>query len=73
MRRFEQISARDRLKLFAECMSIRERCDTYLLKGTTSQLSWVNINDGFDLDFYEINSVKVPLNPPRLILWVSRV
>src|SRR5690606_14802147 len=30
--RFEQISARDRLKLFAECMSIRERCDEYVEK-----------------------------------------
>jgi len=50
--RFEQISARDRLKLFAECMSIRERCDMYLQKGQ-QVLVMGDINDGFDLDFYE--------------------
>jgi len=50
--RFEQISARDRLKLFAECMSIRERCDTYLQKGQQVMVMG-DINDGFDLDFYE--------------------
>ncbi len=50
--RFEQISARDRLKLFAECMSIRERCDTYLQKGQQVMVMG-DINDGFELDFYE--------------------
>jgi hypothetical protein len=50
--RFEQISARDRLKLFAECMSIRDRCDTYLKKGQQVMVMG-DINDGFDLDFYE--------------------
>lgn len=50
--RFEQISERDRLKLFAECMSIRERCDSYLEKGQ-EVIVMGDINDGFDLDFYE--------------------
>lgn len=50
--RFEQISARDRLKLFAECMSIRERCDEYLEKGQQVMVMG-DINDGFELDFYE--------------------
>lgn len=50
--RFEQISARDRLKLFAECMSIRERCDSYLEKNQPV-IVMGDINDGFELDFYE--------------------
>ncbi|MEB2775531.1 hypothetical protein SYJ56_09435 [Algoriphagus sp. D3-2-R+10] len=50
--RFEQISARDRLKLFAECMSIRERCDEYLEKNQ-QVIVMGDINDGFELDFYE--------------------
>lgn len=50
--RFEQISARDRLKLFAECMSIRERCDAYLEKNQQVMVMG-DINDGFELDFYE--------------------
>lgn len=50
--RFEQISARDRLKLFAECMSIRERCDEYLEKNQQVMVMG-DINDGFELDFYE--------------------
>lgn len=50
--RFEKISERDRLKLFAECMSIRERCDDYLEKGQ-EVIVMGDINDGFELDFYE--------------------
>lgn len=50
--RFEQISERDRLKLFAECMSIRERCDEYLEKNQ-EVIVMGDINDGFELDFYE--------------------
>lgn len=50
--RFEQISQRDRLKLFAECMSIRQRCDDYLEKGQQVMVMG-DINDGFELDFYE--------------------
>jgi hypothetical protein len=50
--RFEQISQRDRLKLFGECMHIRERCDSYLSKNQ-QVIVMGDINDGFDLDFYE--------------------
>ncbi|TDQ18676.1 endonuclease/exonuclease/phosphatase family protein [Algoriphagus boseongensis] len=50
--RFEMISQRDRLKLFGECMHIRERCDHYLSKGQ-EVIVMGDINDGFDLDFYE--------------------
>ncbi|TXE05165.1 endonuclease/exonuclease/phosphatase family protein [Algoriphagus aquimarinus] len=55
--RFEQISARDRLKLFAECMSIRERCDEYLEKNQQVMVMG-DINDGFELDFYENKFAK---------------
>jgi hypothetical protein len=50
--RFEQISNRDRLRLFGECMHIRERCDQYLSKGQ-QVIVMGDINDGFELDFYE--------------------
>lgn len=50
--RFEQLSQRDRLKLFGECMHIRERCDQYLAKGQ-DVIVMGDINDGFELDFYE--------------------
>jgi hypothetical protein len=50
--RFEQISNRDRLRLFGECMHIRERCDQYLAKGQ-QVIVMGDINDGFELDFYE--------------------
>jgi hypothetical protein len=50
--RFEQLSQRDRLKLFGECMHIRERCDQYLAKGQ-QVIVMGDINDGFELDFYE--------------------
>ncbi len=50
--RFEQLSQRDRLKLFGECMHIRERCDQYLAKGQ-EVIVMGDINDGFELDFYE--------------------
>jgi hypothetical protein len=50
--RFEQLSQRDRLKLFGECMHIRERCDQYLAKGQ-EVIIMGDINDGFELDFYE--------------------
>lgn len=50
--RFEQISQRDRLKLFGECMHIRERCENYLSKGQ-EVIVMGDINDGFELDFYE--------------------
>ncbi|WP_026950105.1 endonuclease/exonuclease/phosphatase family protein [Algoriphagus mannitolivorans] len=50
--RFEQISQRDRLRLFGECMHIRDRCDQYLSKGQNVMVMG-DINDGFELDFYE--------------------
>jgi predicted extracellular nuclease len=50
--RFEQLSQRDRLRLFGECMHIRERCDQYLAKGQ-EVIVMGDINDGFELDFYE--------------------
>jgi len=50
--RYEQLSKRDRLRLFAECMHIRERVDTYLEKGEQTMVMG-DINDGFELDFYE--------------------
>ncbi len=50
--RFEQLSQRDRLRLFGECMHIRERCDQYLAKGQNVMVMG-DINDGFELDFYE--------------------
>ncbi|WP_343853714.1 hypothetical protein [Algoriphagus jejuensis] len=50
--RFEQLSQRDRLRLFGECMHIRERCDQYLAKGQ-DVIVMGDINDGFELDFYE--------------------
>ncbi|WP_157373458.1 endonuclease/exonuclease/phosphatase family protein [Algoriphagus terrigena] len=50
--RFEQLSQRDRLRLFGECMHIRERCNQYLAKGQ-NVIVMGDINDGFELDFYE--------------------
>jgi hypothetical protein len=50
--RYEQLSKRDRLRLFAECMHIRERVDAYLEKGEQTMVMG-DINDGFELDFYE--------------------
>ena len=50
--RFEQISERDRMRLFAECMSIRMRCDDYLEAGS-NVIVMGDINDGAGKDFYE--------------------
>lgn len=50
--RYEQLSKRDRLRLFAECMHIRSRVDEYLEKGEQT-IVMGDINDGFELDFYE--------------------
>ena len=52
MARFEKISERDRMRLFAECMSIRMRCDDYLKNGSNVVVMG-DINDGVGLDFYE--------------------
>lgn len=55
--RFEQISQRDRLRQFGECMHIRQRCDDYLAKGQNVVVMG-DINDGFELDFYENRFAK---------------
>jgi hypothetical protein len=52
--RFEQLSAQNRKKLFAECFSIRERCDQWLDADPEAKVFVVgDINDGFGLDYYE--------------------
>ena len=52
--RFEQISERNRRKLYAECLSIRERCDQWLKADPDLKLAVVgDINDGFGFDYYE--------------------
>ncbi|GMQ28336.1 endonuclease/exonuclease/phosphatase family protein [Algoriphagus confluentis] len=50
--RYEKLSQRDRLRLFAECAHIRQRCDQYLEKNHPV-IVMGDINDGFELDFYE--------------------
>jgi len=50
--KFEQISARDRMRLFAECMSIRSKCNDYLENGS-EVIVMGDINDGIGMDFYE--------------------
>lgn len=50
--KFEQISARDRMRLFAECMSIRSKCDDYL-ENASEVIVMGDINDGIGMDFYE--------------------
>lgn len=52
MARFEKISERDRMRLYAECMSIRMKCDDYLKHGS-NVIVMGDINDGVGLDFYE--------------------
>jgi endonuclease/exonuclease/phosphatase family metal-dependent hydrolase len=54
MARFEQLSERDRMKLYAECFSVRERCDQWLTKDPNLKLIVAgDVNDGFGLDYYE--------------------
>jgi len=50
--KFEQISERDRMRLFAECMSIRAKCDDYISNGS-QVIVMGDINDGVGKDFYE--------------------
>lgn len=50
--KFEQISERDRMRLFAECMSIRQKCDDYIKAGS-EVIVMGDINDGVGMDFYE--------------------
>ena len=52
--RYEQLSERNRKKLYAECMSIRERCDQWLKeKADRPVIVMGDINDGFGQDYYE--------------------
>lgn len=52
--RFEQLSERNRKKLYAECYSIRERCNQWLDGNTKLKLVVAgDINDGLGLDYYE--------------------
>jgi endonuclease/exonuclease/phosphatase family metal-dependent hydrolase len=52
--RYEQLSERNRKKLFAECMSIRERCDQWLeTEAERPVIVMGDINDGFGKDYYE--------------------
>lgn len=52
--RFEQLSERNRRKLIAECLSIRERCDQWLEdKPDRAVIVMGDINDGFGKDYYE--------------------
>lgn len=50
--RFEQISERDRMRLYAECMSIRMKCDDYIDRGSEVMVMG-DVNDGIGMDFYE--------------------
>ena len=53
--RFEQLSLRNRQKLYAECFSIRERCDQWFkINPDVKLLVMGDINDGFGLDYYEL-------------------
>jgi len=52
--RYEQLSERNRSKLYAECASIRERCDQWLEdKPERAVIVMGDINDGFGKDYYE--------------------
>jgi predicted extracellular nuclease len=52
--RYEQLSERNRKKLMAECMSIRERCDQWLdSDAERAVIVMGDINDGFGKDYYE--------------------
>ena len=53
--RFEQLSERNRKKLYAECFSIRERCNQWFDDNPQLKLFVMgDINDGFGLDYYEL-------------------
>lgn len=52
--RYEQLSERNRRKLYAECYSIRERCDQWFEENPNQKVMVCgDINDGFGLDYYE--------------------
>ena len=51
---YMQFSERNRRKLFAECYSIRERCDVWLQENPECKLAVLgDFNDGFGPDSYE--------------------
>ena len=59
MARFEQLSERNRRKLYAECMSIRDRCDQWLKdKPARGVIVMGDINDGVGMDYYERRHMK---------------
>lgn len=59
MARFEQVSARNRKKLYAECYSIRERVDQWLIDEPKRHVIVMgDINDGFGQDYYELRFRK---------------
>lgn len=52
--RFEQLSERNRRKLYGECFSVRERCDQWFDEQPGRRIIVTgDINDGFGLDYYE--------------------
>lgn len=52
--RYEQLSERNRKKLYAECYSIRERCDQWLDENPDQKIIVCgDINDGAGMDYYE--------------------
>jgi endonuclease/exonuclease/phosphatase family metal-dependent hydrolase len=52
--RYERLSERNRKKLFAECLSMRKRCDQWLEEAPErGVLVMGDINDGFGQDYYE--------------------
>jgi hypothetical protein len=52
--RFEQLSERNRRKLYAECYSVRERCDQWFDEQPGQKIIVTgDVNDGFGLDYYE--------------------
>ncbi len=59
MARFVQVSERNRKKLFAECMSMRERVDQWLREDPKRHVIVMgDINDGFGMDIYERRFAK---------------
>ncbi len=52
--RYERLSERNRKKLFAECLSMRKRCDQWLEEAPERPVVVMgDINDGFGKDYYE--------------------
>lgn len=68
--RFEQLSERNRKKLYAECMSIRERCDQWLAaEPDRNVLVMGDINDGAGMDYYERRFAKSAIELLMGDLW----